>query len=92
MVQETRDSLTGATREAVLVSRQDAERLGLSHGQAVTVRSATGELRCRLHVAPIAPGNVQVHWPEGNRLIAGDVRSPGARIPDYNARVTIEAA
>jgi hypothetical protein len=35
---------------------------------------------------------VQVHWPEGNRLIAAGVRSPRAGIPDYNAEVTIQAA
>jgi len=92
MVQESRDSLTGASREAVLISTHDAERLGLAGGQEVWVRSATGELRCRVHLAPIAPGNAQVHWPEGNILVAGGVRSPEAGIPDYNAGVTIEAA
>ena len=92
MVQESKDALTGAAREAVLISEHDAERLGLASGQEVLVRSNSGELRCRVHLAPIAPGNVQVHWPEGNRLIAGGVRSPKAGIPDYNAQVTIEAA
>jgi molybdopterin-dependent oxidoreductase alpha subunit len=91
MVQESKDALTGAAREAVLISEHDAERLGLESGQQVLLRSATGELRCRVHLAPIAPGNVQVHWPEGNRLIATGVRSPEAGIPDYNARVTVEA-
>ena len=89
MVQASRDPLTGAVREAVLISEHDARRLGLSGGQEVFVRSPTGELRCRVHLAPIAPGNVQVHWPEGNALIAGGVRSPEAGIPDYNARVDI---
>ncbi len=91
MVQESKDALTGAAREAVLISEHDAERLGLESGQEVLVRSSSGELRCRVHLAPIAPGNVQVHWPEGNRLIAGGVRSPKAGIPDYNAQVTIQA-
>jgi molybdopterin-dependent oxidoreductase alpha subunit len=92
MVQESKDALTGAAREEVLISALDAERLGLVDGQEVRVRSATGELRCRVHLAPIAPGNAQVHWPEGNVLVAGGLRSPEAGIPDYNARVTIEAA
>jgi anaerobic selenocysteine-containing dehydrogenase len=91
MVHDSQDALTGAAREAVLISAHDAERLGLASGQEVVVRSATGELRCRVHLAPIAPGNVQVHWPEGNALVASGVRSPEAGIPDYNARVTIEA-
>jgi hypothetical protein len=40
----------------------------------------------------MAPGNVEVHWPEGNVLIGGKTRSPAAGIPDYNCRVEIEAA
>ena len=91
MVQKSKDSITGATREAVMIAAADAERLGVAAGQEVMLRSAVGELRCRVHVAPIAPGNAQVHWPEGNVLIAGEVRSAEAGIPDYNTRVTIEA-
>jgi molybdopterin-dependent oxidoreductase alpha subunit len=91
MVQESRDALTGATREAVLMSAHDAELLRLADGDPVVVRSPTGELRGRVLLAPIAPGNVQVHWPEGNALIASGVRSSEVGIPDYNARVTIEA-
>ncbi|HEX2466636.1 MAG TPA: FdhF/YdeP family oxidoreductase [Solirubrobacterales bacterium] len=92
MVQERRDSLTGATRDAVLLNAHDAERVGISDGGEVLVRSEAGELRCTALFAPIAPGNVQVHWPEGNVLIGDGRRSPDAGIPDYNARVTIEPA
>ena len=90
MVQADRDGLTGAARDEVLVSPADARRLGLGEGVAVIVRSPTGELRGRLRLAPVKPGNVQVHWPEGNVLVASGVRSPRAGIPDYNALVTIE--
>jgi molybdopterin-dependent oxidoreductase alpha subunit len=91
MVQERKDALTGARREAVLVAAADVERLGLEGGAEVILRSDFGELAAVLVPAPIAPGNVQVHWPEGNVLI-GPARSPESGIPDYNARVTIEAA
>ena len=91
IVQESKDALTGATREAVMIAAADAERLGVASGQEVVLRSKTGELRCRVHLAPIAPGNAQVHWPEGNVLIADEIRSGEAGIPDYNTRVTIEA-
>jgi anaerobic selenocysteine-containing dehydrogenase len=91
MVQADRDSLTGAARDEVLVSAEDARRLGLDDGAAVVLSSPTGELRGRLRLAPVKPGNVQVHWPEGNLLVAAGVRSPEAGIPDYNALVTIEA-
>jgi anaerobic selenocysteine-containing dehydrogenase len=92
MVQESRDGLTGAVRDAVLISEHDAERLGLSHGDPVRLRSEAGALIGRAHLAAIAPGNVQVHWPEGNRLIGSGRRSPEAGIPDYTAAVSIEPA
>jgi len=91
MVGERRDALTGAVREAVLISAEDASRIGIADGAAVIVKSDSGELRGRALIAPIAPGNVQVHWPEGNALIAPGVRSPEARIPDYNALVEVRS-
>jgi anaerobic selenocysteine-containing dehydrogenase len=91
MVQESRDALTGALREAVLLAPEDATRMGLSQGDEVRVLSDPGELSGRVHLAPIAPGNVQVHWPEGNVLIPSERRSSEAGIPDYNSRVRIEA-
>jgi molybdopterin-dependent oxidoreductase alpha subunit len=88
MVQERGDAITGAVRESVLIAPADADRLGLADGDAVVLRNDHGELRCRVLTAPISPGNVQVHWPEGNVLI-GDRRSPEADVPDYNARVEV---
>jgi molybdopterin-dependent oxidoreductase alpha subunit len=90
MVQAQRDQITGAVRDAVLISGRDAERLGIAAGDAVLLRSEHGELRCEALIAPIAPGNLQVHWPEGNVLIGGGRRSPEAGIPDYNATVRVE--
>jgi predicted molibdopterin-dependent oxidoreductase YjgC len=90
MVHESRDALTGAVREAVLISAHDAERLRLEPGDRIRLRSDAGELDGRVHLAPIAPGNLQVHWPEGNRLIGPGRRSPEAQIPDYNALVSVE--
>ncbi len=72
MVQQARDPLTGAGREAVLISAADAERLGIADGGAVMVRSDFGELAGTALVVPIAAGNVQVHWPEANVLIERD--------------------
>lgn len=92
MVHESTDSLTGATREAVLISREDAERLGLSGGEALVLENANGEFRGRAVIAPVTPGNLQIHWPEGLALIDRTVRSPQADIPDYNAVVTVEKA
>jgi molybdopterin-dependent oxidoreductase alpha subunit len=92
IVHRDRDPLTGAHRDDVLISAEDARRLGLADGDAVLVRSATGQLRCRCRIAPIAPGNAQMHWPEGNALIARGVCDPECGIPDYNTIVEIERA
>ncbi len=89
MVLKENDPLTGATRDAVFVSKNDAARLGLGEGDRVLVRSECGELRARVKLAAIRPGNVQVYFPEGNALIRSGVRDPDAHIPDYNAVVEL---
>ena len=89
MVQHRKDSITGAGRDAVMVSAVDAERLGVADGDAVTIRSAHGEMSGHALIAPVAPGNLQVHWPEANALLARDARSEEARIPDYNTRAEL---
>jgi anaerobic selenocysteine-containing dehydrogenase len=94
MVQESRDALTGAVREAVLMSPEDAGRLDLSEGDEVVLENEQGTLRGRVHLAPLKPGNLQVHWPEGQVLIAGDAAHRGRQsgIPDYNAVVRVQSA
>ncbi|MFC4057978.1 FdhF/YdeP family oxidoreductase [Planomonospora corallina] len=91
MVHERRDGFNGATREAVLMSPYDADRLGLADGAPVELRSVGGDrtYRGRVLRAPLTPGSLQIHWPEGNVLLDAGRRSPDARIPDYNALATI---
>ncbi|NEQ23225.1 MAG: FdhF/YdeP family oxidoreductase [Microcoleus sp. SIO2G3] len=89
MVQERKDAITGAVREAVLMSQVDAEQLGLKDGDAVILRNDLGELKGRVFIAPIKPGNLQVHWPEGNVLLDKSKRSQEG-VPDYNALVRLE--
>jgi molybdopterin-dependent oxidoreductase alpha subunit len=90
MVHQKRDPLTGAQREDVLMSEHDAEELGLRAGDRIIVRSSAGEMRGRCLIAPIARGNVQVHWPEGNSLLERGVFDSECGIPDYNTEVEIE--
>ena len=89
IVHRDQDPLNGAHRDDVLMSAEDARRLGLTNGDAVLLRSATGEMRGRCLIAPIAAGNVQVHWPEGNVLISRGVCDPECGIPDYNTIVEV---
>jgi predicted molibdopterin-dependent oxidoreductase YjgC len=90
IVHRDRDPLNGARRDDVLMNEEDALKLGLQDGDTIIVRSQVGALRGRCRIAPIAAGNVQVHWPEGNALIKRGVSDPECGIPDYNAAVEIE--
>jgi len=90
MVQDERDPLTGARRDEVLMSAEDAQRLALRDGESIVLQNDTGQLKGRVKIAAMQPGNVQVHWPEGNVLIRRGVCEPVCGIPDYNAVVHIE--
>ena len=92
MVFKERDPLTGAGRDALFMSSDDALELGLRNGDAVSVRSETGEVPARVHVAPIRPRNVQMFFPEANPLIAAGRRDEVALVPDYNAVVEVRRA
>jgi molybdopterin-dependent oxidoreductase alpha subunit len=91
MVQGARDALTGATRDAVLISAADAARLGLASGDPVRVANNLGALAGRALVAPVRPGTLQLHWPEAEVLIDRNRRAE-AGVPDYNAAVRLERA
>jgi len=84
------DPLTGAHRDDVLMSAEDAQKLGLTDGDAIIIKNDVGRMRGRCRIAPIAPGNLQVHWPEGNVLIRRGVCDPECGIPDYNTTVVVE--
>jgi len=90
MVQRAVDPLTGAARDDVLMSAGDARDLGLHAGSPITLTSTSGVFRGRVKIAPIHPGNLEVHWPEAMALLAGDLLDRASLEPDYNATVTIE--
>jgi molybdopterin-dependent oxidoreductase alpha subunit len=89
MVQREVDPLTGAARDAVLMSASDAARLGLPHGAAVRLVSASGAFTGRVFLADMRPGNLEVHWPEGNALLSASRRDPESGEPDYNVEVQV---
>lgn len=90
MVQENKDAITGAVREAILISQIDAEKLELKQGDPVVLKNESGEYKGQVYIAPIQPGNLQIHWPEGNILLDKKQRSPVAGIPNYNAIVSLK--
>ena len=90
MVQHRRDPLTGARREDVLVSAVDAARLGVAQGDRIRLTSGTGTFVGRAFIDDIKPGNLEVHWPEGNVLLSREEIDRALREPDYNAVVSVE--
>jgi anaerobic selenocysteine-containing dehydrogenase len=91
MVQHNRDPITGASRDHIFISRQDAARLGLKTNDPVKVSNECGQFRGRAFVAPVAPGTLQGHWPELNPLVPHGHVDPLGGVPDYNATVTLRA-
>ncbi|HAB18166.1 MAG TPA: FdhF/YdeP family oxidoreductase [Verrucomicrobiota bacterium] len=84
------DPLTGAPREAVFMNPSDAQECGFTAGERVALVNATGRYEGIVFPAPIAQGNLQIHWPEGNVIIPKDIVDPVGGVPDYNASVRVE--
>ena len=89
MIQREVDPLTGARRDDVLMSRMDMDRLDLREGDDVVLQSAHGTMRGRARGAEIVPGNLEVHWPEGNVLLDARAIDHASLEPDYNAVVVL---
>jgi molybdopterin-dependent oxidoreductase alpha subunit len=90
MVQRDTDPLTGARRDAVLLSAEDAARIGAVDGTRVRLISSTGTFDGQAFIAPLHPGNLEVHWPEALALLDAAVVDPQSGEPDYNAVVRLE--
>ena len=90
MVQHAVDPLTGASRDDVLLSAEDAVRLGVRDGDRLRLVSAVGQLVGRAKIDVLRPGNVAVHWPEANVLLSREERDTLSHEPDYNALVSVE--
>ncbi len=84
------DPLNGAPRDAVLMNPDDAARLHLVNRDRVALVNQTGRFEGSVFFAPMASGNLQIHWPEGNLIIRRGVIDPAGGVPDYNARVRVE--
>jgi molybdopterin-dependent oxidoreductase alpha subunit len=92
MVQREVDPLTGAARDEVFMAAEDARALGLCAGDRVRLVSPTGALEGRVRLEAVKPGNLQVHWPEGNVLLSREEKDLLSHEPDYNAVVKVERA
>ena len=71
------------------MNADDAAEHRLMQGDRVELVNSLGRYTARVFLAPIAPGNLQIHWPEGNHLLPRDAREPSSDTPDYNTRVRL---
>lgn len=92
MIYAQRDPFNGADRDAVLLAASDAAALGVRDGEALVVYNRHGVLHGRAKLVNVKPGNIEVHWPEGNGLLPKGVYEPHAGIPEYNTAVIVEKA
>jgi len=90
MVQRATDPLTGASRNDVFIAKEDAQRLGVKEGQCIRLVSNAGTYVGRAKIDTIKPGNLEVHWPEGNCLLSREEMDFESGEPDYNAIVKVE--
>ncbi|MBI2819904.1 MAG: FdhF/YdeP family oxidoreductase, partial [Acidobacteria bacterium] len=90
MVQRDVDPLTGASRDHIFISREDSQALGIADGDPIRLTSDQGSFMGRAKLDRIKPGNLELHWPEGNSLLSQAEIDLASREPDYNAIVTIE--
>ena len=67
------------------MNAEDAASLKLSTMIAIALVNDLGRFEGRVFLAPIARGNLQVHWPEGNVIIRRGVDDAVGGVPDYNA-------
>lgn len=84
------DPINNAPRDAVLMNPEDATRMHLIQGDRIRLENRFGTMDGRVHLAPIASGNLQVHWPEGNVLVQRGITDAAGGVPDYNACVAVK--
>lgn len=89
IVQAEQDGLTAAARDHVFIAAADAAALELVEGAPVRLLSEWGQFDGRVKIVPIRARNLQIFWPEANRLLPPNNLDPIALVPDYNTWVRL---
>jgi molybdopterin-dependent oxidoreductase alpha subunit len=92
MVFSDKDPLNDSDRYDVLINPEEARLHRIAEGEGIVVYNKHGVFQGRAKYADITPGNLGVHFPEGNFLLPKGKYEPFAGIPDYTIAVTIEKA
>lgn len=73
-------------RDVVMMNGDDARRLGLREGDAVTVATEVGRLAVQVAIADLPPSNLAMYYPEANAIVPGRV-DPASRTPAFKSVV-----
>ncbi|WP_221567381.1 FdhF/YdeP family oxidoreductase [Alkalihalobacillus sp. TS-13] len=90
MIYSDQDPFNQAERYDVLMNEEDGKKYGIEQGDAIVVYNKHGLFHGKARFVDVKPGNIQVHWPEGNVLIPKGVYEQFAGIPEYNTAVIVE--
>jgi molybdopterin-dependent oxidoreductase alpha subunit len=83
IVHQDLDPMNQHLRDAVMMSKDDAARLGFTAGEKVVLENAFGKFMGCVVLADLAPRTIQVHYPESNVLVDPKARSSLAQIPAF---------
>jgi len=86
-----KDPITGAQRDDIIMSAEDAGHMDLKNGDPITLRNQYGSFSGRVRIDHIKAGCLQAHWPEINVIIPAGRLDPSG-VPDYNTTVEIVGA
>jgi molybdopterin-dependent oxidoreductase alpha subunit len=85
VVYEDEDLYRGnARRDVVMISAEDAARLGVADEDRVWVETSTGRLEVCVSIAPIRPGNLAMYYPEANALVPRRL-DPHSKTPAFKS-------
>lgn len=85
VVYEDEDLYRGNTRrDVVMMSSEDAQRLGVSEGDPVVVETSAGSLNVTAAIAPIRAGNLAMYYPEANVLVPRRL-DPESKTPAFKS-------
>src|SRR5436190_15895786 len=85
VVYEDEDLYRGnARRDVVMMSAEDAARLGLNEGDPVSVETQAGCMQVAVAIAPIRAGNLAMYYPEANTLVPRRL-DPQSKTPAFKS-------
>lgn len=85
VVYEEEDPYRGnRRRDVVMLSAEDAARLGLAEGDPVRVATDTGSLVVAAAIVDIRPGNLAMYYPEANAVVPRRI-DPASKTPAFKS-------